>query len=222
MKKELLSAKRGTPLRKSGVRKLDIIIKTDDYENIFLINGIWFITKITFNSDLIIQPHDYFMVINNTQNDLEIDYTEDISKFDIIYDPYKYEEAEKIDFKAEYFKEKYDVSDGYTDTLPKWYSFKYTYPDHNLIFIKPELGISIQTHDQRNENWEIIDGKPIIINGNNVYYFVKSGTKFDIPINTYHSVINPNPDKFVILKEQWSGEFDEEDIKRLFNPNQYK
>ncbi len=85
------------------------------------------------------------------------------------------------------------------------------------------MGLSIQTHQHRNEFWEILAGEPIIISGNRVYYFVKTGTKFQNLINTYHSVINPNQDrdKFVILKEGWSGDFDEKDINRFFNPNQY-
>ena len=39
----------------------------------------------------------------------------------------------------------------------------------------------------------------------------------------YHSIVNPNedPKQFVIVEERWSGEFDEEDIVRAFNPNNY-
>ncbi|MHA2269268.1 MAG: hypothetical protein ACXAB8_15830, partial [Promethearchaeota archaeon] len=97
------------------------------------------------------------------------------------------------------------------------------YPDYNLIFVRPEFGLSIQVHKYRNEFWEILEGKPIIINGNNVHYFVKNDTKFKNKINTFHSVINPNKeqDSFVIIKERWDGKFDENDINRIFNPNQY-
>ena len=86
------------------------------------------------------------------------------------------------------------------------------------------MGLSIQTHHLRNESWEILEGTPIIINSNKVHYYVKKGQKFEIPINTYHSVINPNKDqeKFVVIKEFWNGNFDEEDIKRVFNPNEYR
>ena len=90
--------------------------------------------------------------------------------------------------------------------------------------MRPEFGLSIQTHKYRNEFWEIIEGHPIIINGNKVYYFVENGTMFENPINVYHSVINPNSDvkEFVVLKEKWSGKFDEKDIERAFNPNHYE
>ncbi|GAG36329.1 unnamed protein product, partial [marine sediment metagenome] len=42
--------------------------------------------------------------------------------------------------------------------------------------------------------------------------------------NSYHSVINSNrdKDKFVIIKERWSGSFDEDDIIRVFNPNNFR
>ncbi|MFX0136982.1 MAG: hypothetical protein ACFFDN_25310, partial [Candidatus Hodarchaeota archaeon] len=137
---------------------------------------------------------------------------------------YKYRYLKKINYKPELFREIYNVPKGYIDTLPKWYSFKFIYPDYNLIFIRPEFGLSIQIHKYRNEYWEILDGKPIIINGNTVHYFVESGKKFQNLINTYHSIINPNKkeNKFVVIKEKWNGIFDEKDIERVFNPNQYK
>ena len=129
----------------------------------------------------------------------------------------------KINFKPEQFIDRYNVPKGFIDTLPMWYSFKFTYPNYNLIFIRPEFGLSIQIHKERNEFWEVLDGKPIIINGNKVHYYVESGIKFQNKINTFHSVINPNKevDKFIIIKERWSGKFDENDIKRIFNPNNY-
>jgi len=36
-------------------------------------------------------------------------------------------------------------------------------------------------------------------------------------------VINPNKEKddFVVLREKWAGNFDENDINRAFNPNHY-
>jgi len=85
------------------------------------------------------------------------------------------------------------------------------------------MGISWQLHKKRNEFWEILGGNPIIINKNKIHYFVKEHKKFEIPIGTIHSVINPNKnkDEWVIIRENWNGDFDEMDIKRIFNPNQY-
>jgi mannose-6-phosphate isomerase-like protein (cupin superfamily) len=220
--KETIAVERSTSLRKNGSKELKIILSQEALEKIFVINGSSFITVNQSTSDLIVEPDNYYMVINKSGAEIEIIYNEDVSKHEIVYDPYRYEDSEKVNFTIEDMKQVYNIPEGHIDTLPKWYSFKFTYPEYNLIFVRPELGISIQTHDLRNEYWEILEGKPIIINGNRVYYFVESGSKFKIPKNIFHSVINPNQEKFVVLKERWDGEFDEEDIKRVHNPNHYK
>jgi mannose-6-phosphate isomerase-like protein (cupin superfamily) len=206
--KETVSSERSSLLRKNASEELLISMNSKRFQKIFILNGDSFITKEISNQNLIVKPGNYYMVINNGKGSIKIKYNKDISRHKIIYD----------------FIEKYNIPRNYIDTLPKWYSFKFTYPDYNLIFIRPEFGISIQTHKYRNEFWEILEGNPIIINGNKVYYFVENGTKLTSQINTYHSAINPNkePDKFIIIKERWDGEFDENDIKRVFNPNQYR
>lgn len=223
MIKEIILSERGTLLRKNDSQELKISINQTHFSNLYLINGTSFITKNLSESDFTIKPHDYYMIINKGNENIEINYNLDISNHEIIYDPYIYKNSEKANFKPEDFQQKYKIPDGYIDTLPKWYSFKFTYPDYNLILVKPEMGLSIQIHKNRNETWEILEGKPIIISGNKVYYYVKNGTKFQNLINTFHSIINPNKDReqFVIIKERWSGEFYEKDIKRVFNPNQY-
>jgi mannose-6-phosphate isomerase-like protein (cupin superfamily) len=223
MIKEIILSERGTLLRKNDSQELKISINQTHFSNLYLINGKSFITKNLSESDFTIKPHDYYMIINKDLKNIEIDYNLDISNHEIIYDPYIYKNSEKINIKPEDFQQKYKIPDGYIDTLPKWYSFKFTYPDYNLIFVKPEMGLSIQIHKNRNEMWEILEGKPIIISGNKVYYYVKNGTKFRNLINTFHSIINPNKDReqFAIIKERWSGKFYEKDIKRVFNPNQY-
>jgi mannose-6-phosphate isomerase-like protein (cupin superfamily) len=219
---QIIPADRSTTLKKNSRKELKISISEDNYDKVIILNGPSFITEGISKSNLLVKSNDYYMIINKGSTGIEITYSEDVSNHEIVYDPYKYENSEKVNYKPEEMKKIFEVPEGYVETLPKWYSFKFTYPDYNLIFVRPELGISIQTHDLRNEYWEILEGKPIVINGNDVHYFVKSGSKFEIPINTLHSVINPNQDKFVILKERWDGTFDEEDITREFNPNNYK
>ncbi len=220
---EYLLPKRGNYLRKNGTNELVISINDNELNNIFLINGTSFITKNLSTKDLIIEPHNYYMIINNSKKKIQINYNYDISIHDIIYSPYKYEHSKKLDFDPETFRKVYNIPEGFIDVLSKWYSIKFTYPDYNLIYIKPEMGISIQFHHLRSEIWEIIEGKPIIISGNKVFYFVDNGTYFENSINAYHSVINPNtdPENFVLIKEKWEGKFDEEDIERVFNPNRY-
>jgi len=221
--KELLAPKRGTFLRLNGLDKLEISIPYEALKTIFLINGSSFITENVTNSHLIINPETYYMIINNGDKAFEIKYSLDVSNHQIIYNPYQYEHSEKVNFNPKEFKEQHTIPEGYIDILTKWYSIKFTYPDHSLIFIRPQLGISIQIHNFRSEYWKIIEGNPIIINSNNVYYFVENGVEFKNIKGDYHAVINPNKDseKFVIIQERWSGKFDENDIKRIFNPNDY-
>ncbi|MFX0040034.1 MAG: hypothetical protein ACFFCY_11350 [Promethearchaeota archaeon] len=223
MKQENIPPQKSTSLRKNSSQQLKICIIKDRFNDIFLINGDSFLTEGILDSDLVIKPKSYYMVINNGKEVLKIKYNQDISNHKVIYNPYKFEFSKKVNLDSEFFKKRYNIPEGYIGTLPKWYSFKFTYPEHNLIFIKPEYGLSIQIHNYRNEVWEILKGKPIIISKNKVHYFVKTGTIFHNPINAYHSVFNPNKEKdeFVIIKEKWNGNFDEEDIRRIFNPNQY-
>lgn len=224
MKVEVLSPGRGTPLRKNISSTLEILVDREFYEDLFFIRGTSFKTEGLTDKDFLLDPNEYFMLMNAGQEEIRVSYNEDLDEMEVIYDPYKHENSEKKYFEVSYFLEHYDIPEGYVDTLPKWYSFKFTYPDYNLIFIAPEMGISIQIHDQRTEYWEILEGKPIILNGNDVHYFVESGTKFEIPVNSFHTVINPNEkeDDFVLLKEKWGGHFDEEDISRVYNPNNYR
>ena len=223
MLEEIIQPEKGTNLRKNGQEELTILIDSNALKKIFLINGTTFFTKNLSVSNLVIKPNDFYMVINKGDEEINVKYSIDISGHIVIYEPYMYKSSKKECFDPIRFSKKYNVPDGYTDTLAKWYSIKFTYPDYNLIFIKPKIGISIQTHKFRSETWKVLKGKPIIINGNKVHYFVENGTEFLNAKLTYHSVINPNnnPEQFVLIEEKWSGEFDEEDIIRAFNPNNY-
>jgi mannose-6-phosphate isomerase-like protein (cupin superfamily) len=221
--KEIVSSERSSLLRKNDSEELLISIDFKRFQKIFILNGDTFVTEEISDQHLTVKPGNYYMVINNGDSSIEVQYNKDISRHKIIYNPYKYENSKKIALTPELFVERFSIPKNYIDTLPKWYSFKFTYPDYNLIYIRPEFGISIQIHRYRDEFWEILEGNPIIINGNKVNYFVKNGSKFTNQTNTYHSAINPNKevDKFVVIKERWEGKFDENDIKRIFNPNQY-
>lgn len=162
-----------------------------------------------------------FMVINLYNIPISLSYSKDLDKLKILYDPYLYENNPQEDFDPKQFREAHPVPDGFIDTLPKWYSVKFTYPEHNLIFVRPGLGISIQTHMFREEHWEVMQGAPIIIFDHNVFYDTPVGKKFAIPFGAIHTVINPSKEEWVLIKESYKGHFDEEDIVRVFNPNQY-
>lgn len=223
MLEEIIQPKKGTNLRKNGQEKLTILIDSNALKKIFLINGTTFFTQNLTASNLVVKPNDCYMIINKGDEEINVKYSIVISGHIVIYEPYMYESFKKESFDPIQFSKKFNVPDGYIDTLAKWYSIKFTYPDYNLIYIKPKIGISIQTHKFRSEMWKVLKGKPIIINGNKVHYFVENGTEFLNAKMTYHSVINPNnnPEQFVLIEEKWSGEFDEEDIIRAFNPNNY-
>ena len=224
MKSEVILPGRSNLLRKNQNQNLMISLDRDKLKDFFLINGSNFFTDQISTTDLIVKSNDYYMIVNIGKSSLRVSYNQDISNHITIYNPYKYEHSEKVKFKEEFFKQNYNVPNGYIDTLPKWYSFKFTYPDYNLIFIRPEMGLSIQKHKYRDETWEVLDGNPIILTGNKIYYFVEKGRSFNNRKETYHSIINPNKNsnKFIILKERWSGYFDENDIERVFNPNRYE
>ena len=135
MEKEKIIAQRSTYLRKNNSRELRIDINEKHFQDLFLINGSSFITGEVSSADFIIHPNDFYMIINVGKNPVVIHYSRDILDHKIIYDPFKYESSQKIDLKPELFQKRYNIPEGYIDTLPKWYSFKFTYPDYNLIFI---------------------------------------------------------------------------------------
>ena len=223
MKEETIQSNRGTNLRKNGDEELKLFIDSESLKKIFLVNGTSFFTQHLKEANLIIKPNDFYMVINKWDKNVKVKYSKNITNHEIIYQPYKYEFSKKEKFNPVEFSKNQGVPSGYIDILNKWYSIKFTYLDYNLIYIKPEIGISIQIHHFRNEHWKILEGNPIIINGNRVRYFVEEGTEIFNEKMMYHSVLNPNknPEQFVIVEEKWSGKFDEEDITRVFNPNNY-
>jgi len=224
MREETIQPGRGTNLRKNGNEALKLVIDSESLKKIFLVNGTSFFTQHLKESNLIVKPNDFYMVINKWDKDVKVKYSTNITNHKIIYQPYKFEFSKKEKIDPVGFSRKYNVPSGYTDILNKWYSIKFTYPDYNLIYIKPEIGISIQIHQFRSEHWKIIEGNPIIINANKVHYYVEKGTEFLNAKMTYHSVLNPNknPEQFIIIEEKWRGKFDEEDITRVFNPNNYQ
>ena len=170
-----------------------------------------------------IPPDNRYMVLNTSEVMISVNTGEmDIASHTAIYNPYLYETESHENYDPEYFVNTYDIPSGYVDVLTKWYSIKFTYPDYNLIFIRPGLGISLQSHAKREEYWEIAAGEPIVISGSKVSYNNPQGTKFYIPLGNLHTIINPSSESWAILKESCKGTFDEQDIVRVFNPNNYQ
>ncbi|MBY9019509.1 MAG: hypothetical protein KGD67_00530 [Candidatus Lokiarchaeota archaeon] len=224
MKKEIIKPGRGTNLRKNNQKELNINLDYNLLNNIFLINGNNFYSQNLKKANLTIKPNEYYMVINKSDEEIEVSYSNDFSDHKTIFNPYTFEYSKKAKVDPEQFVKKFDIPNGFIEVLNKWYSIKFTYPDYSLIYVKPGIGISIQTHKFRTEEWKILKGKPIIINANKIYYFVAAGKKFLNAKMMYHSILNPNiePEQFVIVEERWSGNFNENDIVRIFNPNNYQ
>ena len=217
---------RGSLLRRNDSESLQLDISQENGLNFYIMNGdnlLKFEETEVAEITTVIAPRMHYMIVNTGKSALTIEFSHDPSSHQILYDPYKFEKTDKVNVDPEQLKKVFEIPERYIDTLPKWYSFKFTYEKYNIIFIRPELGISWQRHDKRNEFWEILGGNPIIIIDNKVHFFVKEREKLENPKGTLHAIINPNKekDKWVIIKESWSGEFDESDIERIFNPNHY-
>jgi len=170
---------------------------------------------------IVIPTFSQYMVINSGKIDLDLSFDSDPTNHKILYDPYLFEGEDHTNYDPEEFKSQHPVPDGYIDILSKWYSIKFTYLDFNYIFIRPGMGISMQIHAMREEHWEILRGQPIIIAGAKISYDTNINSQFDIPLGAVHTVINPSDSEWVLIKESYTGKFDEEDIVRVFNPNHY-
>ena len=216
---------RGTSLRQNTSEPLEITLLKGDSSNIRVLVEDHFVkwadipqkeNKITLPSKI------KYWLINLSEDGAQFQANQDIFTHDVIYDPYRYENQEKPTLEPKEIEEKFDVEPGYVDILPKWYSVKFTYPNHNIIFLRPGVGISHQTHELRNEHWEILAGEPIVVLSDNIFYNVPDHSEYFIPIGTLHTVINPNSAEWVCLKETYTGKFDELDIVRVYNPNDYR
>jgi mannose-6-phosphate isomerase-like protein (cupin superfamily) len=90
----------------------------------------------------------------------------------------------------------------------------------NLIYVRPQSGLSIQDHTKRTEDWKVIQGHPLIIANSRIHYSVQPGDNFHTRKGKYHAIFN-NTDNWVVIEERYTGTFEEKDIIRVFNPNRY-
>lgn len=233
MESTILKAGRGTPLTRNlaEARKLYIIphesAAWEAITSVYLIidDLIAPLNHLGIRSTegylVMIPPHNPYMVLNLSSAAFRLETDLPLKGQEILYDPYKYENSPQNTLDPDKVRQECSIPPGFTDILAKWYSVKFTYPDYNLICLRPGLGISLQSHQYREEHWVIQQGSPIVISGSKVTYDCTSGSEFHIPLGDKHTVINPSTDGWVILKETYAGTFDELDIVRLFNPNHY-
>jgi mannose-6-phosphate isomerase-like protein (cupin superfamily) len=232
-KKIILESNRGTKLYKTKriAQKIEFLIDSNlplNYPNILIILGNKISSLEVFVSSnksptIKVNPDQEYMIINLSKYPINLIFHQDPEKDQILYDPYLLEHESHVDFDPEMFKKDhpdFPIPNGYVDTLSKWYSIKYTYPKENYIFIRPKLGISIQSHKLRSEIWEILIGTPTILSGDTLFYNAKKGDVFNHPLGGFHTIINPT-EEWALIKETYQGTFDEKDIVRVFNPNDY-
>ncbi|MHA1519973.1 MAG: hypothetical protein ACTSRK_07290 [Promethearchaeota archaeon] len=170
---------------------------------------------------VMVPPNVNYMVINTSESDFRTETDLEWDNQPILYNPYLFEDEEHQTVDSAEILRTFTIPEGYSDILAKWYSIKFSFEDYNYIFLRPGLGISLQIHQLREEHWQILAGNPIVISGSRVHYECLPESEFHILLGDKHTVINPSTKDWVLLKETYTGTFDEQDIVRLFNPNQY-
>lgn len=80
-----------------------------------------------------------------------------------------------------------------------------------IITVKPDQGLSLQSHTKRSEFWRIIGGSGIVEIGE-IKHEAKEGDEYTIVVGTKHRLI-AGPSGINVL-EIATGEFDENDIIR--------
>ncbi len=88
MKEEIIQPGRGTILRKNDQKELRITLDSNHLDNIFLINGNNFYSHNLKKANLIVNPNDYYMLINKSDEEIEVSYSNDFSNHRTIYNPY--------------------------------------------------------------------------------------------------------------------------------------
>lgn len=222
----VLKSCRGTKLFRNREENLTIQVSGNNGQiitKILLIRGEHIgIRKIDSNKHTIqVSPNQEYFLVNLSNTELTLDFTQNPQMHELLFDPYQYEKNPFEIINPDVFQKTHSVPKGYIDILPKWYSIKFTYPNKNLIYIRPHLGVSIQSHTKRTEDWTVIEGRPIIIANSKMFYSVNPGDKFHTDSGNIHSIFN-HMDSWAIIEEIYSGKFEEEDIVRIFNPNHYQ
>ena len=82
------------------------------------------------------------------------------------------------------------------------------------ISVNPNAKLSLQKHFFRNEHWVILEGKALVIKGEEKYE-LKSGDSINIAVEEVHSLQNPYNKPLKVLEIQKGDKLDENDIERL-------
>jgi len=107
-------------------------------------------------------------------------------------------------------------SAGYREERP-WGSFENLYEDGRMkikrILVKPRKRLSLQSHNQRSENWVVIAGTARVTLGNTDILLKPSQSIF-IPCQEKHRLANPGDCNLEVIEIQTGDYFGEDDIIR--------
>jgi len=82
------------------------------------------------------------------------------------------------------------------------------------IYVNPGAKLSIQLHHHRSEHWVVVEGKALVLKGEE-YYELNCGDSIDIAVEEKHSLQNPYDEPVKILEVQQGDILDENDIVRF-------
>ena len=89
-------------------------------------------------------------------------------------------------------------------------------PDHKVkrVTVNPGQRLSLQRHHRRTEHWYIVRGRAVVTkNGEEI--LLKSGQAVDLPVGTWHRIMNPDDENLVFVEVQTGDSFGEDDIERV-------
>lgn len=99
-----------------------------------------------------------------------------------------------------------------------WGWFEILFEEANLkvkrIMVKPGKRLSLQSHEQRAENWVVVQGQALVTLGEETVKLKKRQSVF-IPEKTKHRMENPGKEELVFIEVQTGTYLGEDDITRF-------
>lgn len=109
-------------------------------------------------------------------------------------------------------------------TIRKWGYYRVLHSDGPALKVKelvvePEKSLSLQRHNLRNEYWIVSHGTAKVKHGYDTNRLstsvLKPHDEIDIPVNSWHQLINDSVDELRIIEIQYGINCIEEDIERI-------
>ena len=97
-----------------------------------------------------------------------------------------------------------------------WYEVLFEEPGLKVkrIMVKPGKRLSLQSHEQRAENWVVVQGQALVTLGEATVKLEKRQAVF-IPEKTKHRMENPGTEDLVFIEVQTGTYLGEDDITRF-------